>query len=59
MENGKLIYVFSKSARDKLLKRGYKLFKSDDKNEAYIFLNSTDVNFSLGEPHFTGDILSF
>ena len=41
----KFIYVFSEDARDKLIKLGYKLIKSDERNRAYIFENSDILKF--------------
>ena len=35
----KLIYVFSKADRDKMLLNGFLLLKSDEQNKMYVFLN--------------------
>ena len=50
----KFIYVLSKEDRDKLLELGYTLFKSDEKNDVFVFINeerlafqNTDVRYVL------------
>ena len=56
----RFIYVFDKHARDLLISRGYKLFKSDDKNCMYVFHNNGDMHFSDGEMVFAlSDTISF
>ncbi len=42
----KFIYVFSTEARDKMLAAGYKLLKSDERNETYIFENNPSLTFA-------------
>lgn len=42
----KFIYVFSTDARDKMLAAGYKLLKSDERNETYIFENNPSLTFA-------------
>lgn len=39
----KFIYVFSKEDKEKLIKRGFKLLKNDERNSIFIFaLNMSD-----------------
>lgn len=45
----KFVYVFSKEARDKLLSKGYRLLKSDENNDTYVFENDASMVFSLGD----------
>ena len=45
----KFIYVFSKEDRDYLVNVGYKLLKSDERNDIYIFNSSTELNFALSD----------
>lgn len=40
------IYVFNKSAKEKLESMGFQLFQADDLYETYVFLNNTDLNVS-------------
>lgn len=47
MNEGKFIYVFSTAARDRLIKAGYTLLKSDEINNAYIFENNPKIVFSF------------
>lgn len=44
----RFIYVFSEAARDRLLNAGYRLLKSDAKNNVYIFGNDPNVVFCIG-----------
>ena len=46
----KFLYVFSKEDRDLLIADGYTLLKSDDKNDLYVFVNQTNMNFDLIDP---------
>lgn len=56
----KFIYVFDKDARDELLSAGFKLLKSDKKNEVYIFANQMDMAFALaGISFIRTDTLTF
>ena len=56
----KFIYVFTISARDKLLEKGYRLLKSDDENNIFIFANTDKMSFDLhGVIHLESDTLSF
>ena len=48
----KFIYVFSKSARDRLLAANYNLLKSDEQNEVYVFANQMDMTFALADISF-------
>lgn len=43
----KFLYVFSESARDKLLSANYTLLKSDEQNEIFVFVNKADISFAL------------
>ena len=38
------IYVFNKSAKEKLESRGFQLFQSDDLYGTYVFLNNQDID---------------
>lgn len=46
------IYVFSASARDTLLDRGYMLLKSDDAKGVYVFVSEKLNGFSREEFKF-------
>ncbi len=46
------IYVFSKDERDKLLSLNYKMLKSDETKQVYVFLNKEQQNFSAGDLKF-------
>ncbi len=45
----KFVYVFSREARDKLLSKGYKLLKSDESNDTFVFENDASMVFSLSD----------
>lgn len=56
----KFLYVFSKEDRDLLIADGYTLLKSDDKNDLYVFVNQTNMNFDLIDMTFVrSDVLTF
>lgn len=56
----KFLYVFDKESRDELLHAGYKLLKSDKKNDVYIFANRNDMAFDLADISFIRtDTLTF
>lgn len=57
----KFIYVFSKDAKDSLLKLGFKLMKSDEERGLFIFMNKDDASFySIADYSFVeSDILTF
>ena len=46
------IYVFSIQDRDTLLSKGYKLLKSDEKNNIYIFANNDQFTFGETDMKF-------
>lgn len=48
----KFIYVFSKSARDRLIAANYTLLKSDEQNEVYVFANQMEMTFDLADISF-------
>ena len=48
----KFLYVFNKAARDKLLEANYRLLKSDEQNEMYVFANEIDMTFALADISF-------
>lgn len=48
----KFLYVFDKESRDELLYSGFKLLKSDKKNDVYVFANRTDMVFDLADISF-------
>jgi len=57
---GKFIYVFDSETRDKLLKAGFTLLKSDAESGAYIFAADNRLQFSLeGVEHIKTNTLSF
>ena len=57
----KFIYVFSKESKDRLLKSGYKLLKSDDRNSLYIFKAFDEPTFALNDldEYMESDSLTF
>lgn len=56
----KFLYVFDKESRDELLVAGYKLLKSDKKNDVYVFANRTDMMFELADVSFVrSNVLTF
>ncbi len=56
----KFLYVFDKESRDELLHAGYKLLKSDKKNDVYVFANRNDMAFELTDISFVRtDTLTF
>ena len=58
---GKFIYVFDSAARDKLLKAGFTLLRSDAKNNTYVFAtDNRTMQFSFdGIEHIESNMLSF
>ena len=56
----RFLYVFDKESRDELLNAGYKLLKSDKKNNVYVFANRNDMAFELADISFVrSDTLTF
>lgn len=56
----KFIYVYSADAKDKLLAANYKLIKSDERNNIYIFLNEDKLSFaSLDVSYILSDTMTF
>lgn len=56
----KFLYVFDKESRDELISVGFKLLKSDKKNDVYIFVNRMDMAFELADISFVrSDTLTF
>lgn len=56
----KFIYIFSSADRDALSARGYKLLKTDNRNNIYIFENKPEAVFDFGEiKHIDSDIITF
>ena len=54
------IYVFSVDARDKMIARGYQLFKSNENSDVYVFLNNDTENFAqLDIPCVFSSMLTF
>ena len=45
-DDEKFVYVFSKKARDKMMKAGYQLVRSDDNAGQYVFENNPTLTFS-------------
>lgn len=48
----KFLYVFNPEARDELSSAGFKLLKSDTKNDVYVFVNRADMTFTLNDVSF-------
>lgn len=46
------LYVFDKESRDELLVAGFKLLKSDKKNDVYVFADQMDMSFKLADISF-------
>lgn len=46
---GKFIYVFNSDTRDKLIALGYRLLKTNDSRNIYVFENSKRLTFSENE----------
>lgn len=56
----KFLYVFDKESRDELLHAGFKLLKSDKKNDVYVFANRMDMTFEIADISFVRtDTLTF
>lgn len=56
----KFLYVFDKESRDELLVAGFRLLKSDKKNDVYVFANRADMVFDLADISFVrSDVLTF
>lgn len=56
----RFLYVFDKESRDELLVAGFKLLKSDKKNDVYVFANRNDMAFELADiPFVRSDTLTF
>lgn len=54
------IYVFDQEARDWLLEMNYELFKSDDANRVYVFLNREHQDFEqMNISYILSDTLTF
>lgn len=56
----RFIYVFDKESRDEMVAAGFKLLKSDKKNDVYVFANRNDMAFELAGLSFArSDTLTF
>ena len=56
----KFLCVFDKESRDELLRAGFKLLKSDKKNDIYTFANRSDMAFELADISYVRtDTLTF
>lgn len=56
----KFIYVFDEKSRDELIVAGFRLLKSDNKNEVYVFANQMEMAFELSDVSFVrSDTLTF
>ncbi len=53
------VYVFEKEDRDKMLANGYKLLKSDEPNNIFIFENSGTKFEQLGVTFILSNTLTF
>jgi len=51
----KFLYVFDEATRDRLLKRNFKLLKSNEKDNVYVFIN--DPEAMIGEAVFESDTI--
>lgn len=59
-ETEKFVYVFSKEARDRLLKNGMTMIASYEKKDIYIFVNEESMNFALdGVDYLRSNKLTF
>ena len=45
---GKFIYVFDINTKENMVKAGFKLMKSDDRNGIYVFLSDDSLRFDFG-----------
>lgn len=45
----KFIYVFSKETSDALIKQGFNLVKSNEKNKFYVFENNPNLKFTFSK----------
>ena len=48
----KFLYVFDLESCEKLISAGYRLLKSDKKNQIYVFADRTDMMFELANVSF-------
>lgn len=56
----RFLYVFDRESRDELLVAGFKLLKSDKKNDIYVFANRMDMAFELSDISYVRtDTLTF
>ena len=54
------IYVFSGESRDKLLSAGFRLLKEDNKQEIFVFENSSELKFAMPDvSYILSDKLTF
>ena len=54
------LYVFDKESRYELLHAGFKILKSDKKNDVYVFANRMDMAFEIADISFVRtDTLTF
>ena len=58
---GKFIYVFEPAAKEALIRMGYSLYKTDEKNNIWVFINATPdkLDFSLNYPFVLSSVVSF
>ena len=57
---GKFIYVFNAPDRDRLISLGYKLLKTDERNNIYVFIFDNDLKFTNIDVSFIlSDTLTF
>ena len=61
MNDGKFIYVFDTDSRDAMLKAGFILLATDERNSVFVFSReSSDAAFSFSEiDHMLSNTLSF
>ena len=61
MKNGKFLYVFDVGSRDKLLKAGYTMLASDEKNAIFVFIGDSSAKiFTLDDvEHVYSNTLTF
>ena len=53
------VYAYDPEARDKLTALGYVLFKSDERNNVYVFINDEKLSFAHVDGCFASDKLTF
>lgn len=55
----KFIYVFTKEAKEQLLKQGLSLLRSDEKNQVFVFEDDSAIKFIVSEKYVLSNVLTF